>query len=443
MTARFPIQGNLAAWLTLAVLAQGAGHAETTPAAERIAFHDARYDAQGRLEPWKPWPELLKLEMEWYLNCPAGQKGYPVYFYTTFMDDLYVPYKTDFIPSTQLGMGIISYVKYWNYIGHSDDRVLKQAVAMGDFLLQECLTADEGKYPRFPRSTGEHTALPIQTSSQGDIKYGPNIIQPDKGAIAGYAFLVLHQTTGEQRFLDAAIHIAEILAQNMRPADASHAPWPFRVDAVTGQYWGERNGNMAYILRLFDGLLARGLTQFQPQRDTLWQWIKTTQIPAPNDRATSLWIQFFEDMTEEDNRNSWSPLEMARYLIERREALDPAWKELAGQCIDFAMRNFSLEEKGGVTLMGEQDSDKRPWGGACSKLGGVAALYYAAGGGEQWREIARRNLNWVTYFVDNDGGPAAMCSRTEWKKGSWQEDCHTDVVLNFVDALVAVPELAQ
>ena len=410
---------------------------------ERIGFHAARYDAQGKLLPWASWDQVLNLEMEWYLACPTGKKGYPVCFYTTFMDGEYQPYRNDFIPSTQLGMGIISYVKYWRYLGKSDPRVMKQAAAMGDFLLKECLTPDEGAYPRFPRSTGDWTTLPIAVSSQGDGPYGTNVIEPDKGGIAGYAFLMLYEAQAGTKFLDAALHVADVLVRNMREGNASRAPWPFRADAVSGQYWGERNGNMVYILRLFDGLIARGNRQYAEPRAALWHWIKTYQIPAPEGRASNHWIQFFEDMPEEDNRNSWAPLETARYLIERREALDPEWKTLAGQCIDFAIRNFALDEKGGVTLMGKQDSDMRPWGGACSKLGGVAALYWAAGGGEKYKEIAYRNLNWMTYFVDEDGGPAALCGAEGWKKGSWQEDCHTDVVHNFADALLAVPEWAD
>jgi len=410
---------------------------------ETIGFHNAKYDSTGRLLPWARWEDVLQREMAWYLNCPQGEKGYPVYFYSTFMDGTYQNYRPDFIPSTQLGMGIISYVKYWRYWGKSDPRVMKQAAAMGDFLIKECLTPDEGAYPRFPRSTGNNTRLPITESAQGDAKYGPNVIEPDKGAIAGYAFLTLYEAQAGSKFLEMATHVADVLVKNMRDCNAERAPWPFRVDSVTGEHWGERSGNMAYALRLFDGLIARGLPRYQAPRDALWHWIRTYQIPAPDDRAKNHWIQFFEDMPEEDNRNSWAPLEMARYLIERQDALVPEWRSLARHCIDFAMRHFAIHEEGGVILMGEQDSDKRQWGGACSKLGGVAAMFYAAGGGTEYKEIALRNLNWATYFVDADGGPAALWGADGWRKGSWQEDCHTDVLHNFVDALLAVPEWAD
>jgi len=407
---------------------------------DSVGFHKAVYDSTGKLLPWIPWSHALVREMDWYQNCPIGTNGYPIFVYTTFMTHKYKPYRTDTIPCTQLGMGIISYLKYFYYTGRADPKVLKWACYMGDYLIKETLTPDRGKYPRFTRSTGHHTDFPIQRSAQGDEKLGKNVIEPDKGGIAGYALFLLYESTQEEKYLKQAIHNAECLVKNMRQGDALHSPWPFRVDAVTGEYWGERSGNMVYILRLFDILIDYGHERFRGSREALWSWIRDYQIPAPDSRESSLWVQFFEDMSPDDNRNSWAPLNMARYLIEQKDKLDPDWMALAERCMQFALKHFAIERPGGVTLMGEQDTDKREWGGACSTLGGVAAMFYAAGGGEVYREIAYRNLNWVSYFIDSDGGPAALCGAEGWEKGSWLEDCHTDVVHNFIDAMNAVKE---
>jgi hypothetical protein len=415
-------------------------HCTRQPLPQKIGFHEAKYDQKGLLLPWTNWEDALEREMNWYYKAPIGKSGYPVYFYATFIDSAYIPYKTDIIPCTQLGMGILSYLKYWEYTQKKDSLALKYAIRMGVFLSDFASTTNSGMYANFPRSTGNHEDIPLTKSSQGDAKYGDQVIEPDKGGIAGYAYLQLHQSTGKIIWRDRALSVARTLAENMRSGDSTHAPWPFRVDAVTGKYWGERNANMVYILRLWDGLAKIGSVEFLAHRAQLWKWIKEVQLKAPESRANSHWIQFFEDMTEEDNRNSWAPLEMARYLIEQKEKLDPDWKHMAEKCIGFAMDHFAIKMPGAVTLMGEQDSDLRPWGGACSKLGGVAALFYAAGGGVRYREIALRNLNWVTYFIDSDGGPAAMCDQKEYRKGSWQEDCHTDLVHNFIDAMNAVPE---
>ncbi len=406
----------------------------------RVGFHQAIYDADGKLAPWTSWDDAIKREMTWYLNCPLGAHGYPVFVYSTFMDGRYKPTNTEVIPATQNGMGIISYLKYWEYTGRSNPKVLEWARKMGDYLVRESLTPDRGPYSRFTRSTGRHTDFPIKLSAQGDATFGSNVIEPDKGGIAGYALIKLFNVTGDQRYRDQALQNAECLVRNMRHGDVRHSPWPFRVDSVTGQRWGDRSANMVYILRLFDELIALGHGEFQSPRTALWGWIKAYQIPADNQRDKNLWVQFFEDHTEEDNRNSWAPLEMARYLIEKKEALDPDWSKDAERLIEFAVNHFSTLGPGGVLTVAEQDGDMRPWGGACSKLGGVAAMFYAAGGGEKYRDMAYRNLTWMTYHIDQDGCPTELTGLSNLKRGGWQEDCHTDVIHNFMDAFEAVPE---
>lgn len=412
----------------------------------KIGWHEAVYDdnkKEPKLVPWTTWDNALEREMNWYLNAPLNEHGYPSYVYITFMDENYKPYRNDFIPATQNGMGIISYLKFWNYKGGTNTKVLEVAKKMGDYLVKEANTANEGVYPNFTRSTGIITDFPLKQSSQNDADYGKDVIEPDKGGIAGFALLELFKATKDKSYFDQAIHNARILMKNMRKGDALHSPWPFRVDAVSGKYWGERSGNMVYILRLFDELIDMGYSEFRNSRDELWGWISNYQLKAPDDRDKCLWVQFFEDQPNEDNRNAWAPLNMARYLIEKKEKLDPLWKEHAELCIQFAVKNFGMERPGGVICVGEQDTDKRAWGGINSTFGAVATMFYAAGGGEKYREMAFRNLSWMTYFIREDG---IVCDQTgEWhwlREGGWQEDCHTDVIHNFMDAIKAVPEWA-
>ncbi len=407
---------------------------------KQIGFHEAIYDSEGKLLPWTAWEDAVDREMAWYADCPTGPSGYPIFVYSTFMDDQYRPTKTEVIPAMQDGMGILSYLKYWEFSQRSKPEVLDLARKMGDYLVKESLTKAAGPYPRFTRATGHHTDFPIKSSSQGDGKFGPDVIEPDKGGVAGFALLKLYEATLDRRYSDQALQNARCLAANMREGDARHSPWPFRVDSVTGKSWGRRSGNMAFNLRLFDELIALGHPEFQAPRNALWAWIKTYQIPSAEGRSANLWVQFFEDQTAEDNRTSWAPLEMARYLIEKKEALDPDWKSAAERLIQFSLKHFSAPGPGGVTTMGEQDVDLQPWGGACSKLGGVAALFYAAGGGEKYRGIAYRNLTWMVYHIDKDGCPTERTGDGITLRGGWQEDCHTDVIHNFIDAMQAVPE---
>jgi hypothetical protein len=54
-----------------------------------IGFHDALYDADGKLLPWTSWDDAIGREMQWYLKCPVDSHGYATFVFTTFMDGDY------------------------------------------------------------------------------------------------------------------------------------------------------------------------------------------------------------------------------------------------------------------------------------------------------------------------------------------------------------------
>ena len=400
----------------------------------RLGAHEAHYASDGSLLPWASWNDALDREMSWYLKCPLDH-GYPRFIGLTFMDGNYQPEsRRDTIPATQNGMGIISYVKYYRLRGRQDPRVLRIARYMGDYLLNEALTPDDGKYPRFPRSTGMRGKYP-QPADCGTQDDRPYEIQPDKGGIAGYALTMLYDETKDQRYLDQALHDAEVLRVNMVTGDSTHSPWPFRADYRTGEARGAISGDMVYILRLFDRSIDLGHPEFQEVRAKLWTWIKTRQIPSAAADG-SLWVEFFEDHHSDKNRTAWAPLNMARYLIETKTALDPDWEQDARTLIEFVGRNF-VTVRFGVAVSGEQDEDRDPWGGINSTYGAVLALYSAATGSPVYRRVAEQALTFCLYAVQENGSPRDSVLNPE--PGGWQEDAHTDKVHNIVDALEAFP----
>src|SRR5579872_1146890 len=404
---------------------------------QQLGPHKAVYDGHGILQPWTGWEDAMDREMEWYRKCPV-ENGYPNYVWMTFMDGNYQPIERrhDTIPSMQNGMGIISYLKYYRYKERKPAWVLEHARAMGDYLAKEALTPDAGKYPRFTRSTGVRGKFP-QPPDCGTQRDRPYEVEPDKGGIAGYALALLYEETKTKSYLDQAVQNARVLAANLQPGDATHSPWPMRVDYRTGDGRGPVCADMVYILRLFDKLIALGHSEFQAPREKLWTWIKTWQIPSAKHQG-ELWVQFFEDYELPDNRNSWSPLNLARYLIERQEALDPDWKDDAKTLIDFAIRNFTSIQLG-VPVCGEQDHDKNAWGGANSTYGAVLAMYSAATGSAEYKGLAWQSLTFCLYATEEDGCPRDSVQRT---RGGWQEDAHTDKIHNVVDALTAFPNWA-
>jgi hypothetical protein len=400
-----------------------------------IAGHTVKIDAMGKLKPWAAWNEVLDLEMKFYRQCPA-ERGYPRFVFATFLDGEWnpLPDRDDSIPSTQNGMGILSYLKYQEWIGGGDLCYRETACRMGDYLVKESLTPDDGKYPAFTRSTGRRDRFP-QPADAGSQADRPYEIEPDKGGIAGHALVALFEATGARQYLAQAVQNGKVLAANQQNGDASHSPWPFRADYRNGEGRGPVSGNMTYILRLYDGLIAQGHGEFADPRRSLFSWIKNQQIPsAATDGA--LFAQFFEDHDTPTNRSAWAPLNLARYLLERRSLLDPDWRADADLLIEFVRRNFTHTEFG-ITVCHEQDEDPNAWGGINATYGAVLALHAKATGSAALADEARQALDFTLYSIDAMGRPRDLHKSPA--PGGWQEDAHTDVIHNYIDALRAFP----
>lgn len=410
---------------------------QTTP--PKIATHAARFDSQNHLLAWLPWKDALDREMRFYESAPLDH-GYPIFVTTTFLDGDWQPQsdRTDTIPATQNGMGIVSYLKYYDWTGKRDAKLLATARAMGDYLIRETLTPGDGRYPRFTRSTGRRGNFP-QKADSGSQSDHPYEIEPDKGGISGYALVLLYDATREAKYLDQAVQNAHVLAANQQPGDATHSPWPFRVDYRTGEARGPVSSNMVYILRLYDALIAHGHQEFASPRAQLWSWIARYQIPGAK-TGGQLFVQFFEDHDTPTNRNAWGPLNLARYLLEEKERLDPEWRNDVASLMTFVRSTF-LHQEFGVAVCHEQDEDHDAWGGVNSTYGAVLALYARATDNPGLAQEAHAALNFTEYSIDDHGRPRDLFKSPQL--GGWQEDAHTDVIHNFVDALRAYPEWAD
>ena len=120
-----------------------------------IAGHTVRLDAEGRLRPWTSWNVALDLEMNFYQQCPWDH-GYPRFVLATFLDGNWTAAadRTDTIPATQNGMGIVSYLKFYELRGKRDPGYLATARAMGEVESLEALGIDPIHYLIVPRVIG-------------------------------------------------------------------------------------------------------------------------------------------------------------------------------------------------------------------------------------------------------------------------------------------------
>ena len=387
------------------------------------------------LRPWIPLDQALEREMKWYEKCPSDGK-YPRCVTVTFLDGKFdrLANRKDSIPAMQAATGILSYLAYYRYRRTHPAWALTRARTFADYILDDASTPDAGVWPKFPRSTGKAGAVP-QPDDCGSQADRPFEIEPDKGALFAYSLLELFAATKDARYFSRALGIAETLRMRMRPGDADHSPWPFRADFRTGDGRGDVGANQGYALALFAELESSGRSEFSAPRAALWNWIKTFQLPSAK-KDGKLWVNFFEDYDLAGNRNSWSALNLARLLLQRRERLDRDWLTDSRTLIDFATQHF-VTIRQGVPVCGEQDDDKDPWGGALSTYGATLALYAKATGNLGYENLAFQALNFAMYAVDTDGCPGQTAKYAV--RGGWQEDAHTDVVHNLVEALEAFP----
>jgi hypothetical protein len=164
--------------------------------------------------------------------------------------------------------------------------------------------------------------------------------------------------------------------------------------------------------------------------------IKSDQVQSAASGG-ALFAQFYEDHDAPTHRTAWAPLNLARSLLEKKEALDPEWRTDSPTLIEFVRNNFTHHEFG-VAVCHEQDQDKDAWDGVNSNYGAVLARYAKAAGSETLASEARPALNSTLYLVDDEGRPGELFNNPDL--GGWQEDVHKDVVHHYADALRAVPE---
>jgi hypothetical protein len=236
----------------------------------------------------------------------SADRGYPRFVLATFLDADWTPIaeRTDTIPATQNGMGILSYLKYHELRGRREPAYVQTARSMGDYLVRESLTPSGGKYPAFTRSTGKRDQFPLaeDCGSQAD---RPHEIEPDKGGIAGYALALLSAFGADEMYAWGRHCRTRGFSRSIsRTATRPGHPGRFG-STIAAASPRTCFGNMTYILRLYDALLAQGYEEFSVPRRSLWAWIKQHQIP--NAAADgSLFAQFFEDHDTPTNRTAWA-----------------------------------------------------------------------------------------------------------------------------------------
>jgi hypothetical protein len=354
----------------------------------------------------------------------------------------------------QLMMALSSWDLYYNYTG--DAALIENMKYIADHYLAHSLSALNSAWPYLPYPYNTNVESGIY---DGDMILGKGFLQPDKGGSFGFELVKLFKKTGDEKYLDAAVNIANTLASKVQLGDSAHSPWPFKVDASTGKtglivldqvVWYEGmdkdihrqhrktmqsayTSNWTGTLEMFDQLIALGkgdTAAYKRAFDMALSWMKN--YPA----KTNKWGPFFEDVPR------WSDTQInaityAMYLLEHPE-LDPDWKQTLKNIFAWVHKELGDKQymKYGVETTDEQTAYRVPGNSHSSREASIELMYWEKTGDTSYVRNAVRQLNWATYMVDDDGKNYYPTNDI------WMTDGYGDYVRHYLRAMSAAPELA-
>ena len=441
-----------------------------TSLADQLFWHKVRLDDQGKLLSWvdsgAPYDQILRTNWAMFESIPVQSDGYRTYFTYPEFNGLNDPAQPLFTgrpwahnPAGLFAMLTDSAILYHAYSGDAVamDRVremLDHMLAYGttdatdSWALVPYSSSDAGN-PVYRGGTDTIYCNDHKPCGRGD---GVGYLEPDKVGELGCAYLQFYEFTLEKKYLQAAIHCADALASHIRSGDERHSPWPFRVDARTGTHTREEyTANAIGPIRLFDELirLRQGdLKSYVRARSTAWRWLM--KYPMEN----QVWSQYFEDVliyaNYRVNRNQYSALETARYLLQHPE-MDPQALLHAKRILDWVTAFFGKDsatmaghhEKGlqwGARVLSEQVNDMDKMASHTARYASVCALYYEVTGDRDYLEQAFRSFNWATYASHEDG--LVMGGGLDPATSYWFSDGYGDYLRHFQRGIASVPEWA-
>lgn len=418
-----------------------------------MTFSPAKHDEKGRLLPQQPYEETIDRAMSfifegldgWFKGDPNtlydedGQKK-AVYFYyanlamdgQTFRGapDNYVSY-----PAFHHASFINTFIQWYQYSGNRE--ALEQAIELANWNIKNA-TPLHYPYGGMPYST-------FNKGKPGGFRDG-EAIMPDKAAIMGMAYLNLYKVIKDNKYLDAALSIAEKLAGNQLPA----GNWPFRVDPLTRAVKEGYTSSVIYQIQLFGEIME--LTQketFQKNKEKALDWLLNNPV------KTGIWTGFYEDIQPGENRTNFDCIDAARYFLKHREE-NPEYLQIALTLNDYITKTVISQGRTFINTAhpyapAEGVREQK----ACFVTMGVhsahwallmADLYYATGD-ESYKERAVQTMNFVTYHLQPDG-KILVGIDYEHESGGWAFNqfwfsCHIMPNLYLMEFLALFPEYAK
>lgn len=427
-----------------------------TIVSDTIIYHPVRVDQRGHILPWysanlgQSYDHVLALVWDFWKNMEVDANGMQYYM----NHQVWEPnHDKRGLGGDQLNMALSSWDLYYNYTG--DASVIENMRYMADYYLKHSLSPPDSEWPHIPYPYNMDVESGVY---DGDMIIGKGYTQPDKAGSFAYELVHLYKKTGEEKYLDAAIRIANTLASKVQPGDIDNSPWPFKVHAETGEVgvliekatWYEgmdkdlekdksRQKRSSYTtfftgtLGLFQELIKmeKGNTpEYKKAFDMVLDWFKAYPV------KTNKWGPFFEDVPR------WSDTQInaitfAMFLMENPE-LDPQWQQTVNGIFEWVYDELGNDKYAnyGVTVIDEQTAYRVPGNSHSARQASMDLMYWEKSGDTTYIRNAVRQLNWATYMVDHDGKNFYPTNAI------WMTDGYGDYTRHYLRAMAAAPQLA-
>jgi hypothetical protein len=308
----------------------------------------------------------------------------------------------------QFAMALSSWNLFYAYSGNED--VKEEMKFIADYYLTHSLSPVDAAWPNIPYP---YNTLIYSGFYDGDMVIGKDFTQPDKAGSFGFELVKLYKMTStytnttDIRYLDAAVNIANTLAQQIKDGDENNSPLPFKVNAITGEtgqlifnsdgkndyklssYTSNWSGTMELFQTLIE-LNAGEVESYQNAFNKLLNWMKNYPL------KTNKWGPFFEDVP------GWSDTQInaitfAQFMMNHQEYF-PNWKSEVEGIFSWVYEKFSNKgwEKYGVIVVNEQTDYQVPGNSHSSRQASAELQYAVLADNQELVKNAILQLNWAT-----------------------------------------------
>ena len=290
-------------------------------------------------------------------------------------------------PARLHGYFIRTFLRYYAYTGERE--WLSRARDLADWNIAHSTPADS-TYPHLAYSTFEKGS-PAGHADKGSI-------QPDKAAFMAGSYLLVFESTGEIRYLEAARRVAETLLRHQR-ADGS---WPFRVIPGSGEIFQDRGGAPVFFVEFFEQMLRHEANSaYSRARDQSFAYLVARNVEQ------SHWSTYHEDVgVKPDTHIAAEPLAFtARYLF-RHAVEHPEYLAMGRRILrqlDDRLVHTTGHGAAPAPALAEQTSFEHIMPGHTARYGAALAYLYVTTRDETTRRRALSALHGVTYMQDEAG----------------------------------------